>query len=156
MIHRRTRNLRAVQLLLGHAKLESIVRYLGIEVDDALEVAEQMECRLADGQQLPDSTVADRPVAELQHRLRNFQIAVAQVSLRADCLLIGTKPSHPGPWACSWAVSKRLQTLVLGAARVAERAKRTCTSAVLAKKRVRARPMLCRFRLVGLSQCVVP
>jgi len=40
LIYRRTRNLRAVQLLLGHAKLESTVRYLGIEVDDALEMAE--------------------------------------------------------------------------------------------------------------------
>ena len=36
-------NLRAVQLLLGHAKLESTVRYLGIEVDDAVEMAEQTE-----------------------------------------------------------------------------------------------------------------
>ncbi len=43
LIHRRTKNLRAVQLLLGHAKLESTVRYLGIEVDDALETAEQTE-----------------------------------------------------------------------------------------------------------------
>lgn len=40
---RRTKNLRAVQLLLGHTKLESTVRYLGIEVDDALEVSEQTE-----------------------------------------------------------------------------------------------------------------
>jgi hypothetical protein len=39
----RTKNLRAVQLLLGHTKLESTVRYLGIEVDDALELAEQTE-----------------------------------------------------------------------------------------------------------------
>ncbi len=37
LIYRRTKNLRAVQLLLGHTKLESTVRYLGIEVDDALE-----------------------------------------------------------------------------------------------------------------------
>lgn len=37
---RRTGNLRAVQLLLGHRKIESIVRYLGIEVDDALDIAE--------------------------------------------------------------------------------------------------------------------
>jgi len=43
LIYRRTKNLRAVQLLLGHTKLESIVRYLGIEVDDALEMAEQTE-----------------------------------------------------------------------------------------------------------------
>ncbi len=43
LIYRRTRNLRAVQLLLGHTKLESTVRYLGIEVDDALEMAEQTD-----------------------------------------------------------------------------------------------------------------
>jgi integrase len=43
LIYRRTKNLRVVQLLLGHSKLESTVRYLGIEVDDALEMAEQTE-----------------------------------------------------------------------------------------------------------------
>lgn len=43
LIYRRTKNLRAVQLLLRHTKLESTVRYLGIEVDDALEIAEQTE-----------------------------------------------------------------------------------------------------------------
>ncbi len=43
LIYRRTKNLRAVQLLLGHSKLESTVRYLGIDVDDALEIAEQTE-----------------------------------------------------------------------------------------------------------------
>ena len=43
LIYRRTKNLRAVQLLLGHTKLESTVRYLGIKVDDALEMAEQTE-----------------------------------------------------------------------------------------------------------------
>lgn len=43
LIYRRTKNLRPVQLLLGHTKLESTVRYLGIEVDDALEMAEQTE-----------------------------------------------------------------------------------------------------------------
>jgi integrase len=42
-IYRKTGNLRAVQLLLGHTKLESTVRYLGIEVDDALHIAEQIE-----------------------------------------------------------------------------------------------------------------
>jgi site-specific recombinase XerC len=40
LIYRRSKNLRAVQLLLGHAKVESTVRDLGIEVDDALEMAE--------------------------------------------------------------------------------------------------------------------
>ena len=43
LIYRRTKNLRAVQLLLGHTRIESTVRYLGIEVDDALEMAEQTE-----------------------------------------------------------------------------------------------------------------
>ena len=43
LIYRRTKNLRAVQLLLGHTKLESTVRYLGIEVDDAIEMAELTE-----------------------------------------------------------------------------------------------------------------
>ncbi len=43
LVYRRTQNLRAVQLLRGHTKLESTVRYLGIEVDDALEIAEQTE-----------------------------------------------------------------------------------------------------------------
>jgi len=43
LIYRRTGNLRAVQLLLGHTKIESTVRYLGIEVDDALAVAEQVD-----------------------------------------------------------------------------------------------------------------
>jgi site-specific recombinase XerC len=42
-IYRKTGNLRAMQLLLGHTKLESTVRYLGIEVDDALNMAEQVE-----------------------------------------------------------------------------------------------------------------
>lgn len=43
LIYRRTKNLRAVQLLLGHAKVESTVRYLGIELDDALSIAEKTE-----------------------------------------------------------------------------------------------------------------
>jgi integrase len=43
LIYRRTKNIRAVQLLLGHSKLESTVRYLGIEVEDASELSEQTE-----------------------------------------------------------------------------------------------------------------
>jgi integrase len=43
LIYRRTGNLRAVQLLLGHTKIESTVRYLGIEVDDAFAIAEQVD-----------------------------------------------------------------------------------------------------------------
>ncbi len=43
LIYRRTGNLRAVQILLGHTKVESTVRYLGIEVEDALAIAEQVD-----------------------------------------------------------------------------------------------------------------
>jgi len=43
LIYRQTGNLRAVQLLLGHTKVESTVRYLGIEVDDALDIAEKVD-----------------------------------------------------------------------------------------------------------------
>jgi len=43
LIYKRTKNLRAVQLLLGHTKLASTVKYLGVEVDDALEIAEHTE-----------------------------------------------------------------------------------------------------------------
>jgi len=43
LIYKRTGNLRAVQLLFGHSKIESTVKYLGIEVDDVLEIAEQVD-----------------------------------------------------------------------------------------------------------------
>ena len=53
LIYRRTKNLRAVQLLLGHAKLDSTIRYLGIEIDDALELAEHTEAQHLVGGCLP-------------------------------------------------------------------------------------------------------
>lgn len=43
LIYRQTKNIRAVQILLGHTKLESTVQYLGIEIEDALELSEQIE-----------------------------------------------------------------------------------------------------------------
>ena len=43
LIYRQTKNLRAVQLLLGHEKLESTVRYLGVEVDNALGISERTQ-----------------------------------------------------------------------------------------------------------------
>lgn len=43
LVYKKTGNLRACQLLLGHRKLESTVRYLGIEVDEALEMSEQID-----------------------------------------------------------------------------------------------------------------
>lgn len=43
LLYKKTGNLRACQLLLGHTKLESTVSYLGVEVDDALELSEALE-----------------------------------------------------------------------------------------------------------------
>ena len=43
LIYKRTGNLRAVQLLVGHTKIESTIRYLGIEVDDGLAIAERVD-----------------------------------------------------------------------------------------------------------------
>ena len=78
LIYRRTKNLRAVQLLLDHTKLESTVRYLGIEVDDALEIVEQSavsarqsgcDCRIRRSQtgHNPTSAITSR-IASMQSR----------------------------------------------------------------------------------------
>lgn len=56
LIYRQTKNLRAVQLLLGHSKMESTVRYLSIEVDDGLKIAERIEVQEFQG----DSVAAFR------------------------------------------------------------------------------------------------
>jgi site-specific recombinase XerD len=42
-IYKKTGNLRAVQLLLGHTKMDSTVRYLGVELDEALTISEAIE-----------------------------------------------------------------------------------------------------------------
>jgi site-specific recombinase XerC len=67
LIYRRTKNLRAVQSLLGHTKLESTALYLGIEVDDALELAEQTEVYRHDNRSAT-CAVADRPWRSLTTR----------------------------------------------------------------------------------------
>nr|AKN39897.1 phage integrase family protein [Vibrio tasmaniensis] len=43
LIYARTKNIRAVQLLLGHAKLDNTIRYLGVEMEDALNISEDIE-----------------------------------------------------------------------------------------------------------------
>ena len=58
LIYKWTKNIRAIQLLLGHTKLESTVRNLGIEVDDALEISEQTEIQAAFGQKRSFAQVA--------------------------------------------------------------------------------------------------
>ena len=62
LIYRRTKTLRVVQLLLDHTKLESTVRYLGIEIDDALETAEQTEVEM-DHRSASANAGANRPGA---------------------------------------------------------------------------------------------
>ncbi|EGR4674646.1 integrase [Vibrio parahaemolyticus] len=43
LIYAKTNNLRTIQLLLGHAKLESTIEYLGVEIEDALRISESCE-----------------------------------------------------------------------------------------------------------------
>ena len=57
VINHRTGHLRAVQLLLGHTKIESTVRYLGIEVDDALAIAEQVDVRITRAERTGSATL---------------------------------------------------------------------------------------------------
>ena len=78
LIYRRTKNLRAVQLLLGHTKLESTVRYLGIEVDDTLELAEQTEAYGTGPTVLP-APLAWRMAASDRKRALRILVALSRV-----------------------------------------------------------------------------
>jgi len=60
LLYRRTKNMRAVQLLPGHTKLESTERYLGIEVNDALELSEQTEYQTGKGDRPLSGPLSDR------------------------------------------------------------------------------------------------
>src|SRR6185436_1069166 len=82
LISKKTGNLRAVQLLLGHRKIESTVRYLGIEVDDALAVAEQIDVRTTR--------------AELTRSARPGPVSMCHLqTLAAQHALRHTKLRHP-------------------------------------------------------------
>ena len=82
LIYRRTGNLRAVQILLGHTKIESTVRYLGIEVDDALAIAEQIDVRTTR--------------AELTRSARPGPVSMCHLqTLAAQHALRHTKLRHP-------------------------------------------------------------
>ena len=91
LIYRHTKNLRAVQLLLDYAKLESTVRYLGIEVDDALEISEQTGnlIRAADNR-------AYRQIEKLNDALRYARLAKGLQSGPAERRL----PGHASEWRC--------------------------------------------------------
>lgn len=80
LIYHRTKNLRAVQLLLGRSKLDSTVRYLGIEVDAALEMTKQTDASSRNARQRADAVrptrntglvaTNDRIVAKMSHRCK--------------------------------------------------------------------------------------
>lgn len=79
------KSLRAVpvQLLLGHTKVEATVRYLGIEVNDALELAEQTDVQSSSiRSRPPEPTVAVRPTAAIQGAGPNVPEAVTHLALR--------------------------------------------------------------------------
>lgn len=92
LIYRRTKNLRAVQLLMGHSKFESTVRYLGIEVDDALEISEQTELSRGGGTAAPVRAPRRRnstgccPAPSLAHTLSQKQ------PLAFDCFQVAGRP----------------------------------------------------------------
>jgi hypothetical protein len=80
LIYRRTRNLRAVQLLVGYTKLERTVRYLGIEDDDALEIADQTDVQSShagSGRRARRSLTRHNRSSSERCRQRTFDDAIA-------------------------------------------------------------------------------
>lgn len=72
LVCRNTHNLRALQLLLGHTKMESTVRYLGVEVDDALEMSKQTEIYVVESTAVYTSRLVCGPVRTAnQHEIRS-------------------------------------------------------------------------------------
>lgn len=69
--YKKTKNIRVIQLLLGHKKLEITVRYLGIEADDALELSESIEvsgCQGCNSSPLPKRTLVVHKASSLYGR----------------------------------------------------------------------------------------
>ncbi|MGE8940831.1 hypothetical protein ACO2I3_02860 [Leptospira interrogans] len=81
MIYRKTGNLRAVQLLLGHSKIESTVQYLGIKLDDAIEIAEWSAPGAVPSSKLESGS--DRPVSDLAEAERRAEQMLAARSFQA-------------------------------------------------------------------------
>ena len=63
LIYPRTKNIRAVQLLLGHVKLDSTIRYLGVEMEDALNISEDIDAYFGDC----DRLFRDNPITSVSH-----------------------------------------------------------------------------------------
>ena len=82
LIRRRTKNLRAVQLLLGHRKLEITVRYLGIEVEDALEISEGTDSSPKSGVGAVAKTGCFRPTLDIRHGALGFRTRKRRGSLQ--------------------------------------------------------------------------
>lgn len=98
-IHRRTKNPRAVQILLGHTKLERTVRYLAIEVEGALEMAEQTEAQPASRPRSafalgPEAASDPKPASAQTGAYRRVE-ATGTARLKGRAALCGLAPARP-------------------------------------------------------------
>ena len=115
-IYKKTGNLRAVQLLLGHTKLQSTVRYLGIEVDDALDISEQAEVSADTGCDPVPIARAAAPAGSCRlgqlgagsgHRESPVEVSAlfhanSQMRLQSDPVLAMSLISDGVTLACAW------------------------------------------------------